>query len=285
MKPLNALSVLLLCSLPLLTACDAVSNEPPDIQILRESRPLADAKQLAVSLKFDVGQLEITKTADDQLFVFDLEYDRRRHDPKFSFTSGDRASMRLEMDTHQGFNTGGGHENDLTLRLTDKIPLDLDVATGVSESRLEMTGLQIQRMRLRGGVGKTEVSFDKPSQQALESLEAESGVGELIIHGLGNARVGRVDVKGGIGHTELDLTGELGSTRTDVSIKVGVGEIKITIPRDADVEIEAEGSFLSNISAPSFERNGRNYTHRGDGGAKIHINVQSGVGGVEVELI
>ena len=57
------------------------------------------------------------------------------------------------------------------------------------------------------------------------------------------------------------------------------------IPRDADVDIEAEGSFLSNISAPSFERNGRNYTHHGEGGAKIHINVKSGVGGIEVELI
>ena len=173
----------------------------------------------------------------------------------------------------------------LTLRLTDKVPLDLEVITGVSDSRLEMTGLQVQRMHLVGGVGKTEISFDKPSLVALESFEAESGVGELIIHGLGNARVGRVDLKGGVGHAELDLTGELGETRTDVSLKVGVGEIKISIPRDADVDIEAEGSFLSNISAPGFDRNGRNYTHHGGGGAKIHINVKSGVGGVEVELI
>jgi hypothetical protein len=113
----------------------------------------------------------------------------------------------------------------------------------------------------------------------------ESGVGELIIHGLGHARVGQIDLKGGVGHTELDFTGDLGMARTDATIKVGVGEIRLTIPRDADVEIEAEGSFLSNISAPSFDHQGRNYTHHGNGGAKIHIKVQSGVGGVEVELI
>ena len=92
------------------------------------------------------------------------------------------------------------------------------------------------------------------------------------------------ELKGGIGHTELDLTGELGTSSPDVRISVGVGEIKLSIPRDADVTIEAEGSFLSNISAPSFEKDGRTYTHRGEG-ARIHINVKSGVGSVEVELI
>ena len=35
-------------------------------------------------------------------------------------------------------------------------------------------------MHLRGGVGKTEVSFDKPSAETLESLDVESGVGELL---------------------------------------------------------------------------------------------------------
>ena len=61
----------------------------------------------------------------------------------------------------------------------------------------------------------------------------------------------------------------MGGSNTDATIKVGVGAVRLTVPRYADVEIEAEGSFLSNISAPSFEHNGGNYTHRGEGGPKI----------------
>jgi len=129
------------------------------------------------------------------------------------------------------------------------------------------------------------VTFEKPSGQVMNSLDVESGVGELIIHGLGNAQAEQVDLKGGVGHTELDFTGDLGTSRMEARIKVGVGAVRLTVPRDADVEIEAEGSFLSNISAPSFDRDGHIYTHHGDGGAKIRIHVQSGVGGVEVELI
>jgi hypothetical protein len=271
-----------LLSLLVLAACNHMG--PVDIQVLRESRPIGTAKEFAVALKYDVGQLEVMRS-DADLFAFDLQYDRNHYDPKFNFDEGERSTLRLDLDSRGGFGSGSGKDNDLTVRLTDKVPLDLDLTAGVSESRLELTGIKIRRLSLHGGVGKTEVSFDRPSGQVMSSLDVETGVGELIIHGLGNAQVERVDLKGGVGHTEIDFTGDLGTTQTTATIKVGVGAVKLTLPRDADVEIEAEGSFMSNISAPSFERNGRIYTHRGEGGAKIRIRVESGVGAVEIDLI
>jgi hypothetical protein len=262
-----------------------IDNQPAEIEVLREARPIAGTKDLAVTLKFDVGQFEITKASGDDLFSFDLQYDKQRYEPKFNFDSGDNASLRLEMNSRDGFR-GRSRENDLTLRLNDRLPIDLDVTTGVSESNLDMTGLQLRRMHLHGGVGKTEMMFDKPSAERLKSLDVESGVGELVIHGLGNTQVENLNLQGGIGRTELDFTGDLGMTSSDTTIKVGVGEVRLTIPREADVEIEAQGGFLSNISAPSFDQNGNRYTHRGESGApKIRIRVESGVGAVNVELI
>jgi hypothetical protein len=269
-----------------LSACDVDGPAgPADIQVMRESRPLGDAKELAVNLKYDVGHLEISRAAEDKLFSMELQYDRNINDPSFSFDGGDRASMRLDMNAHKVRFSNRGNDNDLTLHLTDKVPLDLELTAGVAESRLEMTNLKVRRMRLRGGVGKTEVTFDKPSGEVMNSLDVETGVGELIIHGLGNVQVEHVDLKGGVGHTELDFTGDIGNSNIEAEVKVGVGAVRITLPRDADVELEGEGSFLSNISAPSFEKNGRTYTHRGGGGGKIRIRVESGIGGVEVELI
>ena len=276
----------LIVLLPLLLAsCVFVDHGPADIQVLKESRPIGNAKELEVELKLDVGEIEVERTSDDNLFAFDLEYDRNRYNPQFNFNEGDRATLRLAVESTRDFGSHGKENNDLRVRLTDKIPLDLNLTTGVSESRLELTGLKIRRMHLRGGVGKTEVSIDKPSGQVMSSLDIECGVGELIINGLGNAQVQQVDLKGGVGHAELDFSGELGNASIDATVKVGIGAVRITVPRDADVEIEAEGSFLSNISAPSFEKSGRTYTHRGGGGAKIRIKVESGIGGVEVELI
>src|SRR5262245_18700188 len=214
--------LILTTALPLLLgACNEISG-PPDIQSLHEARPVSDAKELNVDVKYDIGELEISKASDDNLFSVDLQYDRRRSEPRFSFNDGERSSMRLDMDSHgAGFGSRSSHENDLNLRLTDKVPIDLELTTGVSESRLEMGGLRLRRLKIRGGVGKTEVTFDKASGEVMSALEVESGVGELIIHGLGNAQVQRVDLKGGVGHTELDFTGESAEVQTDARIKVG----------------------------------------------------------------
>src|SRR5437773_1453978 len=84
-----------------LTACNTFEG-PVDIQVLRESRPVENAKEFAVDLKYDVGQLEITKASGDDLFAFDLQYDRNHYDPKFNFDAGDRASMRLDVDSRGG---------------------------------------------------------------------------------------------------------------------------------------------------------------------------------------
>jgi hypothetical protein len=281
----------LMPALSALSGCVArTDNQPAEIDTLREARPVGGAKDLAVNLKFDVGQFEITKASDDNLFSFDLQYDRQHYEPKFNFDAGDHASMRLDVNSlyngPRGLSGGRNRDNDLTLRLNDRLPIDVDVTTGVSESNLDMTGLQLRRMHLRGGVGKTEVTFDRPSPERLKTFEVESGVGELVVHGLGNAQVENLTLRGGIGRTELDFTGDWGMTSSDTSIKVGVGEVRVTIPREVDVEIDAQGGLLSNISAPSFEQNGHTYMHRGEAGAaKIHIRVESGVGAVNVELI
>ena len=112
----------------LFVACDVVSG-PADIQTLRESRPVGDTKEFDVDLKFDVGQLEITKVSDESLFSFDLQYDRRLYDPTFNFDAGDRASMRFDMNSRGKFGSSHGRDNELTLRLSDKVPLEIGRAS------------------------------------------------------------------------------------------------------------------------------------------------------------
>lgn len=285
---MNKTFIVCLSTLLLLSACEEFDNEPPDFANLRESRPLGSTKELRVTLEYDVGKLEISKAQRSDLFSLDLDYDQRRSRPEFEFNEGERATMRLDIDSaRRGFGNTR-RSNDLTLELNDSIPLDLDIRTGVADAHLDLTDLDIRRLHLRGGVGRTDVAFDRPATLPLNSLEVESGVGDLAIRGLGNARVERLEVKGGVGRTELDYTGEIGSTATESTIKVGVGQIRLVLPRDADIEIQGQGSFLSNISTPSsFEHRGRTYTHRGADSTspKIQIRVESGVGGVTVELI
>lgn len=275
-----------LLSLALCSCNNIIDNTPPDYQTLKESRPTGSTKELLVKLRYDVGSLEVRSDHGEDLFSVNLDYDAHRSKPRFDFREGDRATLDLSME-HQSSFGNNRRANDLTLRLSDAIPINLDLTTGVSDSHMDMTNLQIMEFRLRGGVGRTEVSFDKPVQNPMSRFEVESGVGNLIVRGLGNARAEHLKVDGGVGRTELDFTGDLKDTRIETEINVGVGQVRLLVPRESGVTIEAEGSFLSNISAPSFDKDGKTYTHRGsDGGStKIYIRVRSGVGGVTVELI
>ena len=268
-----------------LTACIDIDTGPPDMQTMKESRPVGTAKDLAVRLTYDVGTLEVRSAKGDDLFSFNLDYDARRSSPRFDFDQGDHPRMTLAMNARSGLrNSKRG--SDLNLRLNNGVPLDLDFSTGVSDAHLDMTDLDIKQLRLRGGVGRTEVQFDHPVQNPMGSFEVDSGVGNLTIRGLGNARVERLKVNGGVGRTELDFTGDAKEVRTDTEINVGVGQVRLVLPREADITIEGEGSFLSNISAPGFDKDGHTYTHRGaeSGAGRITIRVRSGVGGVTVEL-
>jgi hypothetical protein len=285
-----------LLAVVLAAACHVVSDGPPDIQVLRESRPMsAEIKPLAVEVNYSIGSMEVSKGAAADLFSLDLEYDKRRATPRFDFTG---STLKLELD-HESIGFGGdrgvGKSNNLTLRLNEKVPLDLDIDTGVSEARLDLSGLDVRRVNLQGGVGKTEVTFDTPTPQPVSEFNVESGVGELIIRGLGNSRAERLTFEGGVGRTEIDFTGEVGTAKMEATIEVGVGQVKLLLPREADIEIQAEGSFLSNVSAPSFERSGERqrfggretFTHSSgeSGSPRIFIRIESGIGGVTVDLI
>jgi hypothetical protein len=281
------LSVVALMSLNL-AACNMVNDAvPANYQSLHETRPENGEKALDVNIRYDVGRMEIMRNHGPELFSLDLEYNSNRITPRFSFDdAGTTGNFRLSTEQHHEF--GGGNEhNDLTLKLKDDIPLDLNLTAGVSDSHFDLTGLQVRSFQLRGGVGRTEVFFDQAVTQQLERLEIESGVGSLTVHGLGNTQVQRVNLRGGVGHTELDYTGTAFAGRTDTDISVGVGQVRLLLPKDAGIQIEGEGSFLSNISAPSFQKDGQTYTHPATDGTpiRLYIHVRSGVGGVNVELI
>ena len=269
------------------SGCDELIDTRVEIDTFEQSEPLGDYQSLEVDLEYDVGALEIVEGSDDELYSIDLEYDRLHFDPEWDFDgAGSRASLSFDMDsTGRGFSTDR-FNNDLVLRLNPTVPVDLNLSTGVTEAHLDMTGLRITRLQLNGGVGRTEVLFGELSEEEMDELDIEAGVGDVTIRSIGNARVRDLSVEGGIGRTELDFSGEWEDWSTETEISVGVGHVLLRIPSELAVEIHSDNSFLSNISAPGFDREGDRYTRNlGDDRTRIIIRIESGVGAVTIDLI
>jgi hypothetical protein len=123
------------------------------------------------------------------------------------------------------------------VRLAPGTPLELDIESGASAGRLDLTGLTITQLDIDAGVGKTEVTL--PARGQLRA-RLKSGVGETILNVPG-AMAARLRISSGIGSIKVDprfarngqewqTPGYLDAAeRADIRIEAGVGSIVVRV--------------------------------------------------------
>jgi hypothetical protein len=112
-------------------------------------------------------------------------------------------------------------------------------------------------------------------------IEMGVGGGELA---LGELNLSKLDLEVGVGGANISLDGDW-EADLDATISGGVGGLKITLPREVGVRVEAE-SGLGGVDASGFHRDGDVYTNDAYGSSDVTLNLQIevGVGGVELNL-
>ena len=137
-----------------------------------------------------------------------------------------------------------------------------------------------------GTIGFPNVKYEwdlRFNSEVPMEMKIDMGVGgaELQMGGL-NLRELNIDV--GVGGADISLDGDW-EADLEASIKGGVGGLKVTLPRDVGVRVEAE-SGLGAVGAPGFNQDGDIYTNDAYGRTDVTLNVklEVGVGGVELNL-
>ena len=120
-------------------------------------------------------------------------------------------------------------------------------------------------------------------------LAVGNGLGELTAWRLSNSRADRLSFDIGLGSAELDFSGEeLRDMRVDIN--VGLGDVTLRIPRDYNVDLDAEENFLSSIDTRGMVqvRKGR-YRHRSEDPDSqrptLRIDAAIGLGSIDVRWI
>jgi hypothetical protein len=101
---------------------------------------------------------------------------------------------------------------------------------------------------------------------------------------LGDLNLSKLSLDVGVGGADVDLTGDW-KADLEASMKGGVGGLKVTLPRDVGVRVEAE-SGLGAVGAPGFNRNGDIYTNDAYGSSDVTLDIklEVGMGGAELNL-
>jgi len=146
--------------------------------------------------------------------------------------------------------------------------------------------LSIKQPSVTGVIPSPELRYEwglRFNNDVPMEMKIEMGVGGGDL-ALGDLNLSRVDLNVGVGGANKSLDGDW-EADLEATIKGGVGGLKITLPRDVGVRVEAQ-SGLGGVDAPGFHKEGDVYTNDAYGSSDVTLNVRIvvGVGGVELLL-
>lgn len=126
---------------------------------------------------------------------------------------------------------------DMTLGLTDSVPLDLVVNAGVGDLTLDLTGLNIRSLTIEGGVGNIDIILPAEGQI---TLKVDMGIGNVDIS-VPDSMEAQVEFDGGL--TTFSTSSRFeeqgdglytttryapgASNRADIQIDSGIGSVSV----------------------------------------------------------
>lgn len=203
------------------------------------SQPLEGAKQAQVILDAGVAQLNLSAAHNpDKLIEGTIRVSKRAKLKVTYERKGDVGKFKLKQKSRSfAFLSFGKRNPKWELKLTKAIPIALEVNTGVGQSDLDLSGMQITSLDMDTGVGQTSVTL--PAQGNLK-VDMDGGIGEVIIR-IPETLAARIQAKSGIGSVSVsgpfkregnDWTSdnyETATQKADLNVSGGIGSIDIEV--------------------------------------------------------
>jgi len=165
-----------------------------DGPLVREqiSQPLNEASSLEVKIQLGTGQIDIDALTNSTLAA-QGEYSGKGDvgiDQSYELFNG-KGVLTLSQRSPNPNKTG--ILDSFQLQLTDAVPIDLSIEAGAGGASLDLTGLQISGLELKGGIGKYEIILPRSGSF---DVDVNAGVGDTLIL-IPDSVEARITVSGG----------------------------------------------------------------------------------------
>ncbi|MDD5370005.1 MAG: toast rack family protein [Anaerolineaceae bacterium] len=166
--------------------------------------------------------------------------------------------------------------NDWQLKLSNKVDLDLRVTAGAYKGALNLGGLRLHALSITDGASASAVHFDQANPIIMDKFTYKTGASQVNLYNLANANFTSMTFESGAGNYILDFSGEL-KQDSNVSIKSGVSQITIIIPKGTAAKITNSGALTNVDTQGTWSTSGSTYETTG-GAQQLTIDVTGGVG-------
>jgi hypothetical protein len=198
----------------------------------------------------------------------------------------DAQSVRAQLKMGAGeLNLTGGAdqlmEGDFSYNVADWKPeVSYDVSGDAGELVMRQGGTEGSNL-----TGETRNEWDiSLNDEVPTDLVVQLGAGESDLD-LDSLTLTGLKLQMGAGKTTVDLTGDYAQS-FDASIQGGVGEATVELPSAVGVKAKAQGG-LGKINAEGLKKVGDAYVNDayGNSGVTLSVDVQSGVGEFNLEVV
>ncbi|PEJ60624.1 MULTISPECIES: toast rack family protein [unclassified Bacillus (in: firmicutes)] len=234
MKKLIMSVLLIITAAFVVTGCSIVNNgkvKEETISIHKDQ-----AKNLDVSLDLGAGSMNVSKGTKNWV-EGKAEYNNKSFKPDVSYKlKNSTGDVKVDQSKHHLSKMKIGKiKSEWDLKLSDKIPLDLNVNTGASKTNLDLRGLKLNKLNINAGVGELNVNLGGNWKNSFET-NIKTGIGKTTVVLPSNVGV-KVKLSKGIGKANvIDLISKGNGVyvneayddakiKLEVNMDIGVGEV------------------------------------------------------------
>ena len=251
------------------------------------SRQLRDTLPQRIRVQYGAGRLDVRGTADPLLYSMRLRYDETRSTPLHRYDVEQRSAVLGLVRLAQGARpTSGGDSREpgeLLLTLPNRVPLDLDLELGGTQSTLELGGLALRNVRIASGATDATLLFTRANRVRMQELEIDVGAADFSAFNLANSNAEQIRMRGGVGVVDLEFGGAW-THDMSVTAHLAVGKLRVRIPRDVGVRLEVRRLAAGFEHEGFVKRDDAWYSDNYERSAhKLHLDAETFFGQIEIQ--
>ncbi|MBK9712029.1 MAG: hypothetical protein IPO81_12015 [Kouleothrix sp.] len=280
MRKLIALTLL---AALLLTACSGISisdAKTGPLQTATIAVPAPDADAADVTLRFGASNRFRLQPGASGLVDGTVQYNVDLFKPIVT-TSGSGVTIEQRPNDMTVTNN---MRNEWELRLSDSIPMTLNVEAGAYKGEYDLGGLRLRNLSVSQGAADSTYDFSEANPDQMDDLTFKSGASSAKLTNLANANAAQMHFDIAAGSYTLDFGGALQRT-VGVEVQGGASGLTIRVPSGTPTIVTIKGA-LNSADVDGFTGIGdRQYANASWDESQPHIaiTVDSALGSVKLQ--
>ncbi len=243
---LIGLGVVAFVILLLVMAPDLDLDLGPELKTLKFSEPLGEASSARIDLDLTHYPTTIGVLEDSNALI-EAELDTLE-DVSFSVSGTNNKVVRLEpRDGTSVFDWVGtlGQDARWEIALSPQIPVDLRVDVGSGSARLDLGGMNLERIEIDGGSGSSRLILP-PSTKSYD-VRLDSASGSFTVEVAEGADI-EANIEVGSGSFKISFDGDAAA---ELNVNGGSGSTTIEVPEGAGVRLIVHDSGSGSVRVPN----------------------------------